>query len=191
MRADRNGVPNHGEIAIAVRGEGLHVIAKIIHDIGELVARGGWWIRRRAAAIVTVTSKEHYYWEQDEESAVYLMNGRWSGPTHATPPFSGRLGGEERSPSALAEQKETRTDGVRIQLPGKQWGIALRGARCVTVMLFGWHSASCQYKVIHDGATLRPKTQRFNTSPEVSRRMTSRYDAIGRNGGKLNTVLRL
>ena len=77
MRTDCNGIPNHGELAVAVRGERLHVVAKIIHNICELVARGGWWIRRRAAAIViTATSEEHDYWEQEEESAGYVRNGR-------------------------------------------------------------------------------------------------------------------
>jgi hypothetical protein len=69
-------VTNHGEIAVAVRRECLHRIARKIADVGKLGARARW-IRRRAAAIVsTATSEEYYYWEQDEESAVYLMNAR-------------------------------------------------------------------------------------------------------------------
>ena len=58
-----------------------------------------------------------------------------------------------------------RTDGVLIQsgLQGSSGGIALRGARCVTVMLVGWNVSSCQHNMVHDGATLRLKTQRINS----------------------------
>jgi hypothetical protein len=61
--------------------------------------------------------------------------------------------------------KRPRTDGMLIQsgLQGGSGGIALRGARCVTVMLVGWNVSSCQRNMVHDGATLRLKTQRINT----------------------------
>src|SRR5262245_12915172 len=75
MRAGCDWVTHGREISVAVRRKGLHVIAKIIDDICELISSACWWIiatRWGGSAIVSAAASGEEQHRRDRKHPQFV-----------------------------------------------------------------------------------------------------------------------